>query len=236
MSREVEYCGGYTPQQPNQAMTTNSKASLALVLGTFGGLMTMTLHPTGHDVSAGGKAGLNIFVHSLALLSQPLILMGTLAFTLRFSKERAAAIAAYIIFAWASVAIMMATTMSGFVQTSLLASAGNDGPSQEITRNLSHYTALLNQSFAIIYAALSSVAIIVWSIGLLREKLFSRALALYGLIASSLLLAATMSGNLRMDIHGFGALVLAQGIWYMWLAGSLRDQDSRREGDPNVIT
>jgi hypothetical protein len=218
-------------------MTTNNKASIALILGTFGGLVTMTLHPTGHDISVGGRAALNVFVHSLALLSQPLLLMGMLVFTLRFTKERATAVAAYIIFAWASVAIMLATTMSGFVATSLLEpSSSQHGASQEIIRSLTHYTGLLNSSFATVFAALSSVAIIVWSAAMLREAIFSRGLAVYGLVVSSLILIATLTGNLRMNIHGFGALVLGQGIWFMWIAGQLRSQDSRRDGDPNVIT
>ncbi|MBA3404213.1 MAG: hypothetical protein H0U13_05895 [Gemmatimonadaceae bacterium] len=121
-------------------MTTNQKASLAIIAGTLCGFVTMTLHPTGHDViqsvTGGGKGSLNVMVHSLALLGQPLIVMGTLALTLQFRTERALAVGAFVFFAWASAAIMIAATASGFIATALLEATVREQVRQGLLRRM----------------------------------------------------------------------------------------------------
>lgn len=214
-------------QQPKFTMTTNQKAALAIITGTFCGLVTMSLHPTGHDVvaslSSGGKGSLNVAVHSIALLGQPLILMGLLAFALQFRAERTLAVGAFVLYAWGSFAIMIAATASGFISTALLKATLNEqGPSGDFARSALRYTGLWNQSFTKVFVAFSSLAILAWSVAMIREKVFSRSLAIYGIISGCAALALTLSGSLRFDIHGFGAIVLAQGIWLVWIASMLR--------------
>lgn len=58
---------------------------------------------------------------------------------------------------------------------------------------------------------------------MLRERIFSRALAAYGIVSAGAVLAMTVSGHLRFDSHGFGAVVLAQGIWFFWMAARLAE-------------
>ncbi len=213
-------------------MTTNQKASLAIVAGTLCGFVTMTLHPTGHDIvqnlAGGGKGSLNVVVHSLALLGQALLLIGTLALTLSFRKERSTAVAAYILFAWASVAIMIAATASGFISGAMLSAAASEqGAARDFARAALHYTGVWNQSFTKLFVSFSSLAIIVWSVAMLREAVLSRSLAIYGLISGLVALALTLSGTLRFNIHGFGAVVLAQGIWLIWMASLLRNRETQ---------
>ena len=212
-------------------MTTNSKASLAIVIGTVCGMVTMLLHPTGHDVTrsllSGGHGSLNVFLHSIALLGQPLIVMGALALTLQFTTQRPFAVGALVLFTWASVAVMIASAASGFMATSLIESTVKEqGSARDFAYNALHYTALLNRTFSRIFVAFSSLAILVWSIAMLREELLTRALAGYGIISACAVLAWTLTGHLRFDIHGFGAVVLAQGIWFLWIAAQLAGRTS----------
>lgn len=213
---------------PSSNMTTNWKPSLALVLGSLAGLVTMAFHPTGAEVTAslagGGGATLNKAVHSLALLSQPLMLMGTLALTLRLTVQRDLAVAAFILFAWSSVAIMMATAASGFIATAVLEAGA--------TRKLAApdaallYTGMLNHAFARIYVAFSSAAIVIWSAVILRAGDLSRPLGVYGLASGAACLTALLTGHLGVTIHGFGSVVLAQGVWFVWVAVILRRPES----------
>ena len=206
-------------------MTTNNKAALALIIGTLSGLITMFLHPSGREVVAsladGGHGNLNKFAHSLALFGQPLLLMGTLTFTLRFSRQRDVAIGAFILFAWASAAIMLATAMSGFVATDVLANGISQRASEDAVDSALHYTGLLNRAFANIYIAFSALAILVWSVAVLRANEFSRALGLYGVI-SAVVCMMLVPDNRGVSIHGFLAVVACQGIWYVWVAVTLR--------------
>ena len=45
-----------------------------------------------------------------------------------------------------------------------------------------HYTSLLNRTFSRIFVAFSSLAILAWSIAILREQLLTSALAGYGVV------------------------------------------------------
>ena len=186
----------------------------------------MLLHPTGHDVTrsvaGGGHGALNVLLHSIALLGQPLIVMGALALTLQFTVQRSMAVGAFVLFTWASVAVMIASAASGFMATSLIETAVREqGAAREVAYNALHYTGLLNQTFARIFVSFSSLAILVWSTAMMREKMFSRSLAAYGSVSACGVLAVMITGHLRFDIHGFGAVVFAQGIWFLWMAAQL---------------
>lgn len=208
-------------------MTTNAKASLAIIAGCLAGFATMGLHPTGHqiaaDMAAGGHGALNSAVHSLALAGQALLLVGLLALTLQFKSERALGVAAYIVFAWASAAVMIAATMSGFVATELIGSrVGEQGSALDAINAALHYTGTLNQAFSKIYIAFSSTAILLWSAAILRERGFPRNLAVFGLVIGVTFILGVLSGHLRPGIHGFGSVVLGEGIWFIWAAVALR--------------
>lgn len=208
-------------------MTTNTKAAIAIVAGCLSGLVTMGLHPTGNEIAAdvggGGQALLNRFVHSLALLGQPLVLMGTLALTLRFTTHRALAVGAYILFAWASVAVMMATAASGFIATELIeARARETGAALDAINSALSYTFRVNGAFSNIFIVFSFLAILIWSVAMIRERMFSRALAFFGIISGTGFLVAILTGNLGHNIHSFGSVVLAQAIWLIWAAILLR--------------
>jgi hypothetical protein len=84
-----------------------------------------------------------------------------------------------------------------------------------------HYTAHLNQAFATLFVMFSGVAILGWSGAMLAGRELSRALAVYGLVLGAALLLAPASGHLRLGIHGFGAVVLGEGIWLAWAATHL---------------
>ena len=80
------------------------------------------------------------------------------------------------------------------------------------------YTWLFNQACIKLYVAFGSAAIILWSTAMLREGGFGRALGVYSNVTGLVLLAGILTGVLGLGIHGFGAVVLAQGIWMMWVA------------------
>jgi len=50
---------------------------------------------------------------------------------------------------------------------------------------------------------------------MLRDPAFGRGIGITGILVGSAATIATLSG-LRMDIHGFGAIVLGHGIWMIW--------------------
>ncbi len=182
----------------------------------------MALHPTGRDfvgAERGGVGHINVLAHSLALAGLPLNAFGFLVLTRALSSPNRLSTVAFIVHVQALVAVMIAAVASGFVATELFrASAGSP---TELTHALLDYTHDLNQAFAKLYACASSVAIALWSVAALRSDRFSRGFGVLGLLVGLLGTLAVLSGHLRLDVHGLGALVLAQGAWTIWAAARL---------------
>lgn len=204
-------------------MHTNRSAALALIAGSLAGLVVMALHPTGGDVvreaSSGGSNTMVAAVHWVAILAQALVLAGALALTVRLRARRDLAIGAYTFFAVATVAVIVAGIASGILGPSALRNLDvADEQRRAMALNDLHYTALINQAFASVHIVLSGIAILLWSGAMLIGRELSRPLAVYGLVLGALLVAGIATGHLTPDIHGFGAVVLGEGIWLTWVA------------------
>ena len=201
-------------------------AALALVAGCLAGLATMVLHPTGHDVvrnaSAGASNALNVAVHALALVAQPLLLAGTLALTLALRTRRDLAVGGYVFYAVAAVAVMVAAVASGFIAPATVRGLGEaDAARRAGMLGALGYTGLVNQAFATVHVLLAGVAFLLWSWAVLAGGELPRGLGVYGIVLGLLHVAGIASGRLRLDIHGFGLVVLGQGVWLVWAAAAL---------------
>jgi hypothetical protein len=207
-------------------MNTDRTAALAIITGTVAGLVTMATHPTGHDVirnaSEGASNALNVSAHLLAIVAQPLVLGGTVAITRRLRARPDLAVGALIFFAMASVMVVIAATLSGLVATATLRGYADAAPGvQEAMHRDLAYTGALNQGLAKVHVALSAIAILLWSTAMLRAREFGRWIALYGLALGTLLAGLVATETLTLDIHGFGLVVITEGVWFVWAARTL---------------
>lgn len=186
-------------------MRREEAAGICLGLSTLGILFTMAFHPTGHEVVSGGAGTLNLnaAVHALAILTMPLALYGLLVFTRRLAAPNLPRIA-FLFYLLGSVAGMIAAVASGFI-----------GPAVSDDSVLFHYTGYVNRGFATILVLATSIAILLWSIALLRQV---RWLGIVGIIIGVLVFVAVASGHVRLNVHGFGAVVIAQSIWTVCVA------------------
>ena len=190
-----------------------------MIAGTLAGLLTMAVHPTGRDVVAnslsGGHNFLAIGAHALSIAAQPVMLAGLLPLTAQLGrKSEIASYLAFILYSLAAVAVLIAAVASGLIVPSLTENLQSANEViQEVVRSQMHFAGEINQAFAKVYVMFSSAAIALWSLAMLRTELFSRALAALGLIVSALLIAGVAVGHLTLGIHGFGAVVLAEGAW-----------------------
>lgn len=205
---------------------TDRSAAIALVLGSLAGLTTMALHPSGGDVvrnaSVGGSNTFNTGVHLLAVLAQPMLVAGTLAVTAHLRARRDFAIAGYVCFALASVAILVAAVASGLLAPDTVRGLSDASEAQRATMlGALRYTGLVNRAFARVGVVLVGAAIVWWSIAMQGAREFPRALAVYGLVFGGALLAGIVTGVLQLDVHGFGLVVLGQGAWMVWVATRL---------------
>ena len=128
-----------------------------------------------------------------------------------------------MVYGFALVAIMAAGCMSGFVGSDILGRMVEGDPKLESRRMMLDYTFRLNQAYSSVYVVGSCMAIFLWSLEMVRTRLLSRGLGVYGLVLGPVIVAALFSGQLPLDVHGFGFVVLVQSVWFV-IAGTRVDE------------
>jgi hypothetical protein len=204
----------------------NRAAALALLIGTASGLLVMALHPTGRDVvhnaSIGGSNGLVSFVHAMAIVGEALVLAGALAIVQRLRARLDLAVAGYVFFALGGVAVMIAAVASGFLAPAAVRGIAEvEAAERAGMMNDLHYAAMINQAFAKISVILTGVALLTWSAAILLTGAFTRRLAIFGVLLATLLMIGVGSGYLRLNIHGYGLVVLGTGLWQVLIAEAI---------------
>src|SRR5438876_4163661 len=150
-----------------RGMTESRMGGAALIAGSAGAIVTMSLHPTGHALLApaagASTAHLNVAVHALALFAIPALFFGILALTRR-AITGGLGRAALVMHGYGVMAAMCAAVTSGFVAT-LVAGQIQDAtaPADAVWRALLIYTGVVNRGFALVWVAATSVAILLWS-------------------------------------------------------------------------
>jgi hypothetical protein len=208
-------------------MKSSSQYGLALIVGTIAQLVTMSFHPTGigaltsPDVVA-HEMRILIALHALALLGVPLVVFGLAGVTRRIGWEQPVALFAFVVYAFSAVAIMFAAIADGLVNAALVPQmVGAPEPALQTLKAVLSYNFQFNQACAKVYVVGSSLAIILWSVSLMRLGAFERVIAFIGWFAGTAALAGLLSGHVRMSAHGFGLIVFLQGAWVVALGISM---------------
>jgi hypothetical protein len=209
-------------------MTSDQKSGLALIAGAVLSVLTVSIHPTGHDLLAGAAAK-NVAAHSIGILGLAVSFAGAIGLSRRFAGRDLA----LTFYGVALVAGTIAASLSGFTATRVASEITAD-PAAAATRHLFlDYTAMLNRSFAGVLVAAASAAMLVWSVSMARMHGGWRAAGLYGLALALATLVGLFSGHLRLNLHGFGVVVLGQTIWFV-AAGALLLRSGHAEPAPRA--
>jgi hypothetical protein len=198
-------------------MTDDRRGALAIFVATVGGAVTMLTHPSGVSVPADQVAHVafvNAFAHGVVVVSVPVAFLGSLALWRRLDSPSRLALAGLVAYGLALILVTLAAVASGFVANDVQRKILEASPEQiEVWKALYRYTNQLNQAFARLYVFASSAAIMLWSIAIVRERKLAMGLGVYGLVLSVVLVVAVGSGHLRLNVHGFGLVVLTQSVW-----------------------
>ena len=206
-------------------MTDTRKAGLALLFGTLGALLTMALHPVAPTAQLTPTqlqhlAVASAVAHSIAIASFIATFLGAAGLTRHLTPSSPSPTrlpsAALAFYAFACVAILIATAVSGFILPTLLRHMAHDGPAYLATWHIVLDAIFqFNQAFARIYTVLVSAAILLWSVSALRTAALPRAVSLYGIVAPVILILLIAIGHLHLDVHGMLAVVIAHTLWFL---------------------
>ena len=216
-------------------MRRERTGGLAMIVGAAMGLVTMALHPTGHDVARDmeGQRALAVAVHALALAGVPVLLFGLLALTRRLAADGPLAELALAFQGLAAMATLLAATASGLIAPGLIAAVlAAQGDERIAAAAVLRFNGAVNQAFARVLVGASAVAIGLWSLEIVRTRRLRGGTGGYGLVVAVVALAALLTGTLRMDVHGFGAFVLAQGVWIVLVGLELMRASPHAIGTP----
>lgn len=219
------------------ARSPNRSAALTAILGCVAVLITMALHPTGSEAIADGGHGTVLLraalVHALAIGALPLLLCGMAALSWRLRPNGLSAGLGLASFTLAAIAIMVAAAASGFIGPVLIGALPADGPTRDVLLNQLHYTGVVNQAFAKIYVGLTALAFVSWCIAMRSDRAFGGMLRGYGVIAGVVPFVGVAVGHLRLDVRGFGIVVVLHTVWMAWAAWCLSRSDAT---DTNAAT
>ena len=213
-------------------MTDNRKAGWALILGSVGGMVTMAIHPVGggklsteqvmHLMSMSGIA------HGLALVSVLLLFLGTCGLAKFLAGPDRMAFSALVTYGFAAVAIIIASSVSGWIVPDTMKLMTRDVPANEGTWRIVIASIFrINQAMARIYSVGAAVAIVLWSVSCLRMGRLSRGIAIYGCVTAPLIALLIFVGHLRLDVHGMTAVMVSEVIWFVGMGVGLLRADTR---------
>ena len=214
-------------------MHRDRESGVLLIAGALAILLVAASHPTGHDIATAANpervVRLNAAVHGGAIGAVALLIAGTLGLH-RWLDRTTPSTVALTLFALSGAAAVCAAVASGFVAPEILARmrGTTDVSSLEL---LGWYTWRVNQGFARVQVGASAAAILLWSVSLLRmSRGAGRAGGGFGLLAASAVLIALLSGRLPLDVHGFGAVMLAESAWLIWIGVVLMRREDETVG------
>ena len=209
-------------------MKDNRLGAVALIIGAITNVIVLTFHPGGgggHELHVTQAQfdmliAVVVGVHVLAISGLPFSFLGATALSRKINSPNRVALLALVIYAFSLVAIIIAASMSGLVTPALFRRLAAHGPDAGQWRLLVDYTHAINQSFAQIAGVGTCIAIILWSLLMIKRRLFSVGLGIYGLLLGLVIVICLFAGKLDLELHGFRLITLTQSIWF-FIAGIL---------------
>jgi hypothetical protein len=205
-------------------MTDERRSAIALIAGSAGMIITMIFHPGGRITPEELErvVRVSIAVHSLALASIPVLLLGAWGVSRRLDGGDRLAWAGLVLFGLASVAVMIAGTLNGLVAPGLMRKIVAATPeTREIWQAMLSYNFQVNQAFARVYSVGASLSVLCWSVAILRYRALGLGVAIYGVVLGVVTAVGIGSGLLTPDRHGFAILIFGQAIWFLLVASGM---------------
>jgi hypothetical protein len=184
----------------------------------------MISHPGGKisPAEVDHVARMLIVVHSLALLCIPVVFLGAWGMTRRIGGADRLAWAGLVLYGLASIAVMNAAVFDGLMAPVLMRKiVAASAETRDMWQTLMNFNFQMNQAFARVYAVGSSLAVLLWSVSILRYRTLGRGVGVYGIVLGVATVAGICSGFLTPDRHGFGMLIFGQAIWFLVVAAEM---------------
>jgi hypothetical protein len=201
-------------------MSENVRVSgWALIAGSLVVVVTLILHPTERGLfdpaQVESVTRTMIAVHSLALVSLPLLFLGSYGLLRRVSSNSWLGAAGLVIYGFALAAMMNALVIDGLVTPGLARAIVNATPDKVVGWKIAfNHNVLLDQAFMSVFLVASSAAIGLWSLAIVRRGALARALGIFGCLLGAGTIIGQFTGWLGQYPHIFAMVLVGQAIWF----------------------
>ena len=200
----------------NQTEAFAKNAGIALIVFTVLLLFTMVLHPAGSNVHGLiSKAEMIIGVHGVALLSIPVGWVGFWGLSRRIGQNHFGSMFAFFVISAGLIAEMMAAAINGLVLPLYLQGyqEGTDDVLDSVQPIL-RYGFSINKAFDYIYTAAFSIAILIWSVIIVKTNTMSRWIGITGICISLIMIAVFFGGMMAANsLRGLRVFLGGVLVW-----------------------
>jgi hypothetical protein len=200
-------------------MNLNDRMSgLALIVGSVGVLMTLGLHPSGRgivDPATYEEVTRHLIeVHSIALLSLPLWFLGAYGLSRKLAAAGHVAIVPLTFYGFGMAAMMTGVVFDGLVTPGLARQIVNATPNtSQGWRIAFNANQVVDMAFVHVFLVASSLAIVLWSVMIIRKGVLARGVGMFGLLVGLAAILALLSGYTDKHEHVFLLSILLQAAW-----------------------
>ena len=213
----------------NGVPSRTKAAGIVLVLSSALTVAAIAHHPTVTRAASPSDvlaqivrfARLDQAVHAAVIVAACGLLFGLVVFALRRSVRDGGALAGLIAYAVGTGPVMAAALIDGFLIPAIATRFASGDP-QTVRTALVLVTACAAaiQIATKTWLLATSAAIVIWSLGLVRERGLVRAAGVGGIAATALALVV-IAFTRSLNPHNLGVVALAQTLWYVAIGALL---------------
>lgn len=190
-------------------------AGISLIIGSVLGVITMVIHPVGGSIDHLINISTVIIVsHTIALFSIPFLMFGFWGLSRRIGFDNTFSILALVTASLSLVSVMMAAAINGIVVPFFVDNLKGTSPEKiETAEMILSFGFSLNQAFDYIFVGGICQAFLLWSIAIVKGKVFPKWVAILGIALGLGFLVVMISGFVLSDLQGFRMFFFGIVAW-----------------------
>jgi len=211
--------------------TNDARYADSLTLAAVLMLFTMVLHPMGGSIEHIQKISTMIMVtHALAILSLPFWLLGFWGLTRRLEDDSLLSLAAFCLMSVGLFAVLIAATLNGLALP-LFVNHYPEATPETISaiKPIAAYNTSLNHAFDLVYSGASCLAVLLWSIAILRTRRLPVPLGWLGILLSVVAMIP-LTGFFFTGLTGLRIFLTGFVIWTLFIIIVLRKRSPALPG------
>ncbi len=180
-------------------------AGISLIIGSVLGVITMVIHPVGGSIDHLISISTVIIAsHTIALFSIPFLMFGFWGLSRRIGFDNSFSVLALVTASLGLIAVMIAAAVNGIVVPFFVDNLKGASPEKiQTAEMILSFGFSLNQAFDYIFVGGICQAFLLWSIAIVKGKVFPKWIAFLGIALGLGFLIVMISGFVFSNLQGF---------------------------------